>query len=144
MVDSSDFEKAHATMSAMIRLLLPIMVLSGSLFAGEFPFPVHNPSDSSPSKQAEELVPYVHPQVKSLLEHFSKPRDSDFISESQGKPDLKWRVDRATILSSNLVAIDFTEGHIQVFGIFLRNDKEKRWDLHSEVYGKFRERSFAD
>ena len=127
-----------------IELLFALSLLSGHLSASEYPFPVHNPPDSTPADHAEKLVPEIYPQVRSLLDHFKEPRDSAFISGSEGKETLKWRLARATILSPELVSLEFTEGHIQVFGIYLRNNKEKRWDLHSEVYGKFRDRSIPD
>jgi hypothetical protein len=127
-----------------IPLLFTFSLLSSYALASEYPFPVHNPPDSTPADHAEKLVPEIYPQVKSLLDHFKEPKDSSFITGSAGKETLKWRLARATILSPELVSLEFTEGHIQVFGIYLRSNKEKRWDLHSEIYGKFRDRSVPD
>lgn len=127
-----------------ILLLFTLSFLSDSTFAGEFPFKVYNPSDAAPREQAETLTPYLTPEVKGLLQPFIEPQDSGFIIGSEGKETLQWRLSNATILSPGLVSLEFTEGHISVFGIYLRNDKEKRWDLHSEVYGKFRDRSVPD
>ncbi len=124
---------------ALITFLFP-----GHVVAQEINFKIYNPGDSQPEGLADKLVPYVNESVGKLISHLKEPRESDFISATDAKPTLKWRGERLTIISNDVVAVSYTEGHVGVIGIYVRNEKERRWDLKSEIHGTFRVRSFAD
>ena len=73
-----------------------------------------------------------------LILHLQEPKDGDFISAAGAGAALKWRLQNLTIVSGDVVAASFTEGHIDVIGIFVRNTAKKQWELSTEVGGRFK------
>ncbi len=126
-------------------ITLTLTSLLGFALAGELPFSVYNSTDSAPKNAVDALKPEIYDDVKILIEHLREPMDPDFIKvEGASKSDLKWRVQNMTILSSDVVAVNFTEGHIEVLAVYVRNRKLNQLDLKTEVHGIFRERFFID
>ncbi len=123
--------------------LVPFLILSQAV-AQEISVRIYNPGDSQPGELAEKIEPNIGEAAGKLISHLKEARESDFIFAAGAKPTLKWRVESLTMLSDDVVAVSFTEGHLEVIGIFVRNHRERRWDLKSEIGGKFRVRSFPD
>lgn len=128
-----------------IRILAAVAGLQCLVLANELPFAVYNPTDSQPKKLAEELKPEISENVRTLIEFLKEPKDSKFISlKGVEVVGLKWRVQHVTILSAEVVSVNFTEGHVEVIAIYVRDERERRWDLKAEIGGAFRDRSFRD
>ena len=56
----------------------------------------------------------------------------------------KWFVSKVMVILHDLAAVEFSEGHIGIVGIYRRHSKPDRWDLVFEVGGVFSERSYPD
>jgi hypothetical protein len=82
--------------------------------------------------------------VHLLISHLKGPKAPDFISHRDATKNLKWRLEHVNILSDDAVAVVFTEGHVEVIGVYVRNYKERAWDLKSAINGDFKVRSFPD
>lgn len=130
------------TLPVILALVFTLSAFSES--REEQSFKVYNPSDSNPKEQASSLRPEIYESVKLLIEHLKSPKDQSFIVSDDAYKNLQWRLESLTILSPDIVAAHFTEGHIGVYGIFQRDEKRKRWELKSEFNGIFRERLFDD
>ena len=100
---------------------------------------VFNPTDVYPPSYSPELAgkPVIYDFIKPLILHFQEPKNSDFISATGAGANLKWRLQNFTIISGDIVAANFTEGHIDVIGVFVRNTAKKQWELSTEVGGRF-------
>lgn len=80
----------------------------------------------------------IYDFIKPLILQLQEPKNSDFISAAGAGPTLKWRLQNFTIISGDVVAANFSEGHIEVIGIFVRNTAKKQWELSTEVGGSFK------
>lgn len=105
----------------------------------DMPFSVVSPSDSMPLTQSE-----ISEEILFLIAHLREPKESEFIASGDAKKALKWRVGELNIVSPEVVAVAFNEGHVVVIGIYVRNHKRRAWDLKAEVNGTFKVRSFSD
>ena len=126
----------------MIRMLpLIILGLGCASAAAKYPFQVFNPSETKVPAEDHQ----IYPHVKTLITHLEGRKKSTFIdSKGEGNPLLFWSIETLTIVSPDLVAVDFSEGHISVIGVYLRDHQKKRWDLVAEVRGTFAERGYMD
>jgi len=107
---------------------------------------VFNPSDEYPSTYSPEFAgkPMIYDFVKPLVLELQQPKDSDFISAAGAGANLKWRLESVTIISPDLVAVSFTEGHVIVIGVFVRNTVKNEWELSTEVGGHFATRVYDE
>ena len=133
-----------------MRYLTPTFaayMLSGFLALGQdITAKVFNPSDVYPATYSPELVgkPVIYDSMKPLIRKLQEPQDSDFISATDATAKLKWRLQHFTIISGDVAAANFTEGHVDVIGIFVRNHAKKQWEVTTEVGGRFKVRVYAD
>lgn len=118
-----------------LAIALAGMAWFGMVRGEDLPFKVHHPSDPKGD---------IGEEVRRLIAHFEAPRPPDFISHPNATKNLKWRVGQMNIISEGVVAVAFNEGHIEVIGIYVRNYKERAWELKSEIHGTFKVRRFAD
>lgn len=107
---------------------------------------VYNPSDIYPPSYSKEYAgkPVIYDFVKPLILAMQKPKDEDFISSPGATRNLKWRLEHFIIISGDIVSARFSEGHVEVIGVFVRNAKGKQWELRTEVGGIFKYRVFDE
>ncbi len=115
-------------------------------FGQEITAKVFNPNDVYPATYSPELagMPVIYDSMKPLIRKLQDPKDSDFISAGDASTNLKWRLQHFTIISGDVAAVNFTEGHVDVIGVFVRNHAKKQWELTTEVGGRFKTREYAD
>jgi len=83
--------------------------------------------------------PLIFQNMKPLFLELQKPQDSDFITTAGGDgKNLKWRVQYFMVLSEKLISANFSEGHVDVIGIFILNPEKKQWELSTEEGGRFK------
>ncbi len=107
--------------------------------ADDLPFPVFNPTKSKTLPKND-----VSAEILTLVAHLREEKESNFIVSGDATKALKWRVGHMNILSANVVAVVFDEGHVDVIGIYVRNYKDRAWELKAEINGTFKVRSFSD
>lgn len=122
----------------LILALIGVAMLSIAQ-ADDLPFRVVSPSNSKPQTKTD-----VSGETLTLVAHLREPKESDFIVSGDPTKALKWRVEHMNIVSADVVAVVFTEGHIVVIGIYVRNYKDRAWELKAEVNGTFKVRRFSD
>jgi hypothetical protein len=107
---------------------------------------VFNPTDVYPATYSPGLAgkPVIYDSMKPLIQKLQDPKDSDFISAAGAAPNLKWRLQHFTIISEDVAAVNFTEGHVDTIGIYVRNRAKKQWELKTEVGGHFKTRVYTD
>ena len=127
-----------------IKLILISIYLLSPVTAVEFPFRISTPNDSAHRKAVAHLKPTIPTNVAVLIEHLRKPFDPSFISSGDANKGLKWRVHNITVVTEKIVVVCFSEGHIDVYGVYSRNTQGKSWDLKLEQHGEFSIKSFAD
>jgi hypothetical protein len=128
-----------------LPIIVTILGLQSMLVALDLPFPVYNPTDSQPKNAASTLKPEIPESVGNFIRHLTGPKDADFIETTTPiAPTTKWRVQNLTIITADVVAVNFTEGHVEVVAIFVRNFSEKRWDLKTDIGGTLTQRTFND
>jgi hypothetical protein len=131
----------HLNLGFVAFSLSSIMV-----FGQEITAKVFNPTDVYPATYSPELAgkPVIYDSMKPLIRKLQDPKESDFISAGDASPNLKWRLQHFTIISGDVAAVNFTEGHVEVIGVFVRNHAKKQWELTTEVGGRFKTRVYAD
>jgi len=130
-----------------LNLGFVVFSLSGFMaFGQEITAKVFNPTDVYPPTDSPELAgkPVVYDSMKPLIRMLQDPKDSDFISAGDASANLKWRLQHFTILSGDVAAVNFSEGHVDVIGVFVRNHARKQWELTTEAGGRFKTRVYAD
>ena len=127
-------------MNKHLALSVVFAALTSLGWGQEIKAKVFNPTDVYPSSYSPELAgkPVIYEFMKPLILQLQEPKDSDFISAAGAGATLKWRLQNFTIVSEDVVAANFTEGHIDVIGIFVRNTAKKQWELSTEVGGRFK------
>jgi hypothetical protein len=115
-------------------------------FGQEITAKVFNPTDVYPATFSPELAgkPVIYDSMKPLIRKLQDPKNSDFISGGDASTNLKWRLQHFTIISGDVAAVNFTEGHVDVIGVFVRNHAKNQWELTTEVGGRFKTRVYAD
>lgn len=101
-----------------------------------------------PSDPKLEELYALHPDrienpLKILIDNTKEPKNHEFISASGATKNLKWRASSIIIVSPEVVAIKYDEGHIQVVGIYTWNSEHKQWVVSTEYGGTLRERAYA-
>jgi hypothetical protein len=112
----------------------------------EFTVKVFNPSDESPRASPDGVVskPVVYDHMKPLIRHLQEVKPPDFIKAAGAKETLSWRIQHINIISENVLAAKFTEGHIEVIGIFVHNAEKDQWDLATEIGGSFKTKVYDE
>lgn len=100
-----------------------------------------------PSDPKLEEFYTLHPDrvegpLKILVDNTKEPKDPEFISARDATKDLKWRVSSIIIISGEVVAINYNEGHVQVIGIYFWDANHKQWVVSTEHGGVLRERAY--
>jgi hypothetical protein len=115
-------------------------------FGQEITAKVFNPTDVYQATHSPELAakPVIYDSMKPLIWKLQDTKDSDFISAGDASANLKWWLQHFTIISEDVAAVNFTEGHVDVIGVFVRNHAKKQWELTTEVGGRFKTRVYAD
>ena len=115
-------------------------------FGQEITAKVFNPADMYPATYSPERArkPVIYDSMKPLIRKVQEPKVSDFIAADGATPNLKWHLQHFTIISGDVAAVNFTEGHVDVIGIFVRNHAKKQWELTTEVGGRFKTRVYVD
>jgi hypothetical protein len=123
-----------------LSLIIALAALASPVFGQEIAAKVFNPTDVYPPSYSPEFAgkPVIYDFVKPLILQLQEPKDNDFISAGGAKATLNWRLQIFIIVSGDVVAANFTEGHIEVIGIFVRNTAKKQWELSTEVGGRFK------
>ncbi len=134
------------TMCKLIPLIVSVVISSSSSHGQEITAKVFNPTDVYPPSYSPELAgkPVIYDFMKPLILQLQQAKPGDFISAAGAKDTLKWRLQHFTIISGDIVAVKFTEGHIDVIGIFTRNTAKKQWELATEVGGRFKTRIYDE
>ena len=123
----------------LIHIFLITGLLCASSPAGECPFQIIDPTGVE-IKDTTKIDPHLLPLVEALKD----PKEMSFIkAEGTGGPR-QWLVQKVTMVTSAVAAVVFTEGHVEVVGIYRRRFKPARWDLVAEIDGVFSERSYRD
>ncbi len=133
----------------MKHLSVGFVVLSLSsliAFGQDITAKVFNPADVYPSTYSPELAgkPVIYDSMKPLIRKLQDPKGGDFIAADGAGPKLNWRLQHFTIISGEVAAANFTEGHVEVIGVFVRNPAKKQWELTTQVGGRFKIRVYAD
>ena len=123
-----------------LSLIIGLAALASPGLGQEITAKVFNPTDVYPPSYSPEFAgkPVIYDFIKPLILQLQEPKDGDFISAAGAGAALKWRLQNFTIVSGDVVAANFTEGHIDVIGIFVRNTAKKQWELSTEVGGHFK------
>lgn len=131
----------HLTVGFVVLSLSSLIALGQDITAKVF-----NPADIYPATYSPELAgkPVIYDSMKPLIRKLQDPMVSDFIAADGAGPKLMWRLQHFTIISGDVAAANFTEGHVDVIGIFVRNHLKKQWELTTEVGGRFKTRVYAD
>ena len=82
--------------------------------------------------------------MKTLITHLSGPKKPEFIKARGQAYLVPWSIEVVTIVGSDVVIVSFSEGHLEVTGVYERKHTEQRWDLVAEVGGTFAIRTFKD
>ena len=128
----------------IMKYLFIMLSLITVVGAEDTPFRVSTPNESSNRKAVAHIKPEISGDLSILIDHLREPKDYSFIVSGDAKAPLKWRVEYMTVISQELVAICYTEGHVEVFAIYARNHKDKSWDLKSQIHGTISVKSFVD
>ncbi len=131
----------HLTVGFVVLSLSSVIALGQDITAKVF-----NPADVYPATYSPEHAgkPVIYDSMKPLIRKLQDPLVSDFITAGGATPNLKWRLQHFTIISGEVAAANFTKGHVEVIGIFVRNHPKKQWESTTEIGGRFRTRVYAD
>ena len=133
-------------MSKLTPVLASLVISLSWGHGQEITVKVFNPTDKYPASYSAEYAgkPVIYEFMKPLILQLQQEKPSDFISAADATKTLKWRLQHFTIISGDVVAVNFTEGHVDVIGIFVRDVDEKQWKLATEVGGHFRTRVYDE
>lgn len=133
-------------MLQLAPFILAVAAATGTVLADEITATVYNPADVYPTSYSKEYAgkPVIYDFVKPLILEMQKVQDSDFIVSSDAEAGREWRLQHFIIVSGDIVTVRFSEGHADVAGVFVRNIKEKRWDVTTEKGGRFKFRAFDE
>jgi hypothetical protein len=133
-------------MNKLLLISISLLIFISRGHGQEITAKVFNPTDKYPASYSVEYAgkPVIYDFMKPLILQLQQDKPSDFISAGDANGTLKWRLQHFTIISGDVVAVNFTEGHVDVIGIFVRDFKEKRWKLATEFGGIFKTRFYDE
>ena len=133
-------------MHKLSQVFIGLVISCSSSPGQEITVKVFNPTDVYPPSYSPEFAgkPVIYDFMKPLILQLQQAKPGDFISAAGAKDTLKWRLQHFTIISAEVVAVKFTEGHVIVIGIFTHNTTKKQWELATEVGGQFKTKIYDE
>ena len=85
----------------------------------------------------------VEGPLKILVDNTKELKAPEFISARDANKNLQWRVSSIIVISADVVAIKYNEGHVEVIGIYTWDHSHNQWIVATEHGGTIRERAYA-